>query len=146
MARLPRSLLQELGQVTVTWAEIEQHLILHASAMTAQDTGGDPITDLRSDFKRLRELWWKEVVRRFPADDVNRVFQPLNMRLAEASKSRGDLFHGTWARAGRGSYHWQAWEQRTSLETKEATLTLSELRAFNRGLDELLRDLIAAST
>lgn len=55
MARLPRQLLEELGHPSVTWAEIEQNIILHLSAMAAQDTDGAPTHDLRSDFKRLRE-------------------------------------------------------------------------------------------
>jgi len=55
---LPGALLAELGNLCVVWAHIEQSLILHASAMAAQDTDGKPIEYLRMDFKRLREKWY----------------------------------------------------------------------------------------
>jgi hypothetical protein len=145
MARLPRHLLEELGHISTTWAEIEQFLILHASAMGAQVTGGIPETALAQNFKRLREAWWEQLVARFPADYVRQVYQPLNMRLAAASRVRGDLLHGAWSVVRPGVYLRTIWAQRGRLESEETTLMLGELRAFGRDLDDLLRDLETTS-
>lgn len=142
---LPRNLLLELGLIGVTWAAIEQHLILSVSALSSQPYGGKPTGDLRSDFRRLRERWWKEVVGVYPAKDVNKVFQPLNMRLAEASKIRGDLAHGTWNVVSRGLYNWEMWEQRKDLVFRSVHFSLAEIRTFREQLEILYDELDVAS-
>ena len=140
MRALPRGLLQELGHIIAIWGEIEQYLILWTSALTSQDYDGEPTGDLRSDFKRLREKWWREAAKRL-SEPLVKTLHPINMRLSEASKLRGDLMHGTWHVVSRGVYRWEIWEQRGALTQGFRTMRLSQLRGFREALEGLLDDL-----
>ena len=146
MRFLPRTMLQEIGRTTATWSAIEQNLLIQASAMHARDTDGWPTEYLRMDFKRLREKWWAQVAVRYPKRDVDRVFNPLNSRLADASKTRGYMMHGKWNVDSPGVYSLEWWEQKSMLNRYSMTVTLSQMRAFNQSLDALFRDLLAATT
>ena len=141
---LSRRLLEELGHIAVVWSAIEQSMLLTVSALTSQDHDGMPTGDLRSDFKRLRELWWRESAKRLPKAHVDKVLQPLNMRLATAAKIRGDLMHGTWRQANRGYYTYGLWEQRKTLEFTEVTLPLRRIREIRCMMHRLQQDYIKA--
>ncbi len=127
---LPRTLLAEIGKVSIIWAYIEQDLILHTSAMASQDTDGKPLEYLRMDFKRLREKWYSECKKRFPAQMVNKVVNPLNSNLAKLSLERGYVVHGLWSVVGRGKYHLHLFEQKTGLESFHSDYSLQQLRGF----------------
>ena len=132
---LPRTLLAEIGRVAVIWAHIEQEMILHCSAMAAQDTGGKPIEYLRMDFKRLREKWYSLCKQRFDDEILDKLVHPLNSKLAPLSVERGYIIHGMWSVAGRGKYHLRIFEQKNDLDVKEAPYSLSQLRRFVRASD-----------
>jgi hypothetical protein len=129
---LPRTLLAEIGKVAVIWAHIEQELILHASAMASQDTGGKPVEYLRMDLKRLREKWYSLCQHRFDDEILNKIVHPLNSKLAPLSVERAHVIHGLWNVIGRGKYHLHIFEQKTGLEIKEADYSLAQLRRFVR--------------
>ena len=127
---LPDTLLAELGKVTAIWANVEQDLVLHASAMAAYHTNGKPVEYLRMDFKRLREKWFSLCRNAFPAEVINRSVNTLNSNLAKLSLERGHYVHGIWSRVGRGRYRLSYWEQKASLEFIEGELTLRQIRTF----------------
>lgn len=127
---LPRTLLAEIGKVTVIWAHIEQDLILHTSAMASQDTHGKPVEYLRMDFKRLREKWYAQCKRRFPPEIINKVVNPINSNLAKLSLERGYIIHGLWSVKARGKYHLYLFEQKTGLQSLRGDYSLSQLRGF----------------
>ena len=127
---LPRTLLAEVGKVTIIWAHIEQDMILHTSAMASQETDGKPIEYLRMDFKRLREKWYSECRKRFPDQIMNKVVGPLNSNLAKLSLERGYVVHGRWSVVGRGKYHLHIFEQKSGLESFGADYSLYQLRGF----------------
>ena len=113
--------------------------------MFSQDTDGWPKEYLRMEFRRLREKWWKEIAARYPATEVNRIFQPLNMRLAEASTTRGYMMHGKWNVDRPGVYVLEWWEQKDALRSYRMAVTLAQMRAFNVGLETLFADIVSAT-
>lgn len=141
--KLPRTLLAEIGRIATTWAHIEQELILHASAMAAQDTDGEPVENLRSDFKRLREKWYALAVKNFLEPAVVKKMQAINMTLAARSKIRGYTMHGVWSVTKRGSYRVEWWEQRKSLEPWAQDFNLAELRHVGEEFAAILAQLCA---
>lgn len=128
---LPRTIIAEIGKVTIIWAHIEQDLILHTSAMASQDTDGKPVEYLRMDFKRLREKWYSECRKRFPSAIMNKVVGPLNSNLAKLSLERGYVVHGLWSVIGRGKYHLRIFfEQKGQLVDLRADYSLAQLRGY----------------
>ncbi len=127
---LPRTLLAEIGKVIVIWAHIEQDMILHCSAMAAQDTNGKPIEYLRMDFKRLREKWYQLCVKRFDKKLIDKVVGPINSKLAKLSLERGYVVHGRWSVIGRGKYHLCIFEQKQTLESLRSDYSLDQLRGY----------------
>lgn len=127
---LPRTLFIELGKLSVVWAHIEQDLILHSSAMAAQDTEGKTLEYLRMDFKRLREKWYSLCRERFDAKTFNKVVHPINTRLALLSPERGYAIHGLWSTTGRGKYHLRFFEQKAQLASYHVDFTLPQLRGL----------------
>jgi hypothetical protein len=127
---LPRTLYAEIGKVIVIWAHIEQDIILHTSAMAAQDTDGKPLEYLRLDFKSLREKWYAECKKRFPETVMNTVVNPLCSNLAKLSRERGYVVHGLWSVVGRGKFHLHIFEQKGKLESLSSDYSLSQLRGY----------------
>ena len=127
---LPRTLFTELGKLVVVWANIEQDLILQASAMAAEETDGIPLEYLRMDFKRLREKWFGLCRDRFHADIFNKVVQPINMKLCDLAPLRGNAVHGLWSVKGRGKYDLSFFEQKKTLVSFHADYTLLQLRTL----------------
>ena len=140
----PRRLYQELGHITATWAEIEQHLLLTRSALTSKPYGGIPTGDLRERFTRLRKAWLNDLRKNYPKEKVDKIFQPINMRLAKLAIIRGDLIHGTWSVRRSGVYVWSLWEQRGKLVHKTKEYTLIELNSILTDMKTLLYDIDAA--
>ena len=132
--------------MALVWAQIEQSMILTVSALTAQDHDGNPTGNLRTDFKRLRDLWWAQSKLRLPKAHVDKVLHPLNTRLAEASKLRGQFMHGTFAPLGQGRFRVRIWEQRGDLDLRERVITLREVREFRIALERLRDEFEAAVT
>jgi hypothetical protein len=138
---LPRTLLTEIGKVSVIWAHIEQNLILHCSAMAAQETDGKPIEYLRMDFKRLREKWYSLCRERFDEGIFNKIVHPLNSKLRPLSLERGYVVHGLWSVAGRGKYHLRIFEQKTELASFGSDYSLAQLRGFVRASERTSKEL-----
>jgi hypothetical protein len=127
---LPRTILAELGKVTVIWAHIEQELILHASAMAAYHTDGKAVEYLRMDFKRLREKWYSLCKQNFPKDIVDKVVHPLNTKLCKLVPERGYYVHGLWKQIGRGKFELFYFEQKTGLASYRGNLSLRQVQGF----------------
>lgn len=125
---LPAALLTELGKLTVVWAHLEQDIILHASAMAAQETDGVPMEHLRMDFKRLREKWYSLCKARFDTEIINRVVNPLNSGLARYALERGSMIHGLWSPLADSRFKLWYFEQKTSLDSYHSEHTLQEVR------------------
>jgi hypothetical protein len=141
--KFPASFLVEIGRVVTTWSYIEQEILIHASALASLETDGNPTEDLRSDFKRLREKWFRLCRAHMHTRTFNRIINPLNVRLAKASTIRGYMIHGRWSIIGPGRYKLEWWEQRDSLRHYSVPYTLDRLRSFSAVLMKLLADLYA---
>lgn len=111
--------------------------------MAAQDTGGDPVEKLRSDFKRLREKWYRLAVKNFPDPTAVRKIHSINTELATHSKIRGYVMHGVWSVTKRGHYSVDWWEQRTRLDPWSQDFSLAELRHIGEDLAAILAQLYA---
>ena len=135
-------MLIEIGRLATIWAEIEQFLILDVSALTAVD--GVPTGHLRIEFRRLREEWIKSIKDKLGDRYFDKVCNPINQRLVDASESRGMVFHGTWRAVKRGSYRVEWHEQKRRLVWFSIPISLQEMRDVNSGLHKLLTDLKAA--
>jgi hypothetical protein len=140
-----RRLNQELGRMAVIWAEIEQNLILHASAMAAEQTDGWPREYLRLDFKRLREKWLSFTTKMFPDKKWRRIFNPLNESLVKSSRTRNFFTHGTWKYHGAGIYSLSWFEQKDDLKNYVMTTTIREIQDFNCHLESILAELETVS-
>jgi hypothetical protein len=145
----PKNVLVQIGRVATTTAFIEQEFIIWASALYAQSTNGKPTENLRMGFGRLLNKWWAEAQKRLGAKAVNKVIRPIYEDLRTTWPKRNLIIHGTWHRERRARYRINLWEQEKSLERKQFTLTLGELRqiadAFEKTLQRLYRYFDAAA-
>jgi hypothetical protein len=143
---LPDELLAEIGRVSTISAYIEQEIILWASALAAQDTGGDPIEKLRMDFKRLRVKWYDLAFRKNDEYVVNKFIHPLNSDLSKVWPIRGAIIHGRWSEIGENDeklYRIKWWEQIDQLKELQIDITLKEVKWFADSLLKILQQLFS---
>ncbi len=93
------------------------------------------------DFKRLREKWFGETRKRFSKAVVDKVINPLNMELAEASNWRGYFLHGVWNADPKGGFVLSWWEQKTDLKRYEMRLKIEDVLTFRLALENLMAQL-----
>lgn len=136
--RLPPDLLTAIGKFATCWAVIEQDVMLTASAIAAQDTGGEPLEHLRLDFKRLREKWF--ALARAKIGETKQLTQ-FNMELANASKARGYMLHGIWQEESTTQFrvYWFEQTKEAGLQHYEISLSLTEVWAIADRLEDLCR-------
>jgi hypothetical protein len=136
------SLLTQIGRIATTSAIIKQEIILHTSALAAQDTDGKPSEDLTAGFARLLESRWYPLAKKhLGKDQFNKFAHPLNSKLRQALPIRGHIIHGRWYPEARGRYRVEWWEQTDDLRDYQASYTLKQITAFADDLDKMLEDI-----
>ena len=141
---LPAPLLVQIGRVATVSAYVEQELVIWTSALCAQETGGNPIDDLRISFGRLLSRWEGESAKRYDQATMQSLIRPSAETLASLWRARSAIVHGRWEALGSDEFRLAYWEQGKEKGVKKGPAVLRHfsksygLSAVEGVADELL--------